>query len=33
VRSPLGPWFLLLVAIGLIMFGVFSCCEAKLLRL
>jgi hypothetical protein len=31
--TPLGPWLLLLVAIGLIMFGVFSCCEAKLLRL
>lgn len=31
--TPLGPWLLVLVAIGLIMFGVFSCCEAKLLRL
>jgi Domain of Unknown Function (DUF1206) len=31
--TPLGPWLLLLVAIGLIMFGVFSCCEAKWLRL
>jgi Domain of Unknown Function (DUF1206) len=31
--APLGPWLLLLVAIGLIMFGVFSCCEAKWLRL
>ena len=31
--TPLGPWLLLLVAIGLIMFGVFSWCEAKWLRL
>jgi hypothetical protein len=31
--APLGPWLLLLVAIGLIMFGLFSCCEAKWLRL
>jgi hypothetical protein len=31
--TPLGPWLLVLVAIGLIMFGLFSCCEAKLLRL
>jgi hypothetical protein len=31
--TPLGPWLLLLVAIGLIMFGLFSCCEAKWLRL
>ena len=29
----LGPWLLVLVAIGLIMFGVFSCCEAKWMRL
>jgi hypothetical protein len=28
-RTPLGPWLLLLVAIGWIMFGVFSCCEAR----
>ncbi|HEY1673642.1 MAG TPA: DUF1206 domain-containing protein [Streptosporangiaceae bacterium] len=28
-RTPLGPWLLLVVAIGLIMFGVFSCCEAR----
>lgn len=27
--APLGPWLLALVAIGLIMFGVFSCCEAR----
>jgi uncharacterized protein DUF1206 len=31
--TPLGPWLLLLVAIGLVMFGIFSCCEAKWLRL
>lgn len=31
--TPLGPWLLLLVAIGLIMFGLFSCCEAKWVRL
>ncbi len=31
--TPLGPWLLLLVAIGLIMFGLFSCGEAKWLRL
>jgi hypothetical protein len=31
--TPLGPWLLLLVAIGLIMFGLFSCCEAKWIRL
>ncbi len=28
-RTPLGPWLLLIVAIGLIMFGAFSCCEAR----
>jgi hypothetical protein len=29
-RTPLGPWLLLVVAIGLILFGVFSsCCEAR----
>jgi len=31
--TPLGPWLLVLVAIGLIMFGAFSCCEARWLRL
>jgi hypothetical protein len=30
--TPLGPWLLVLVAIGLIMFGLFSCCEARWLR-
>jgi len=27
--TPLGPWLLVLVSIGLIMFGLFSCCEAR----
>ena len=31
--TPLGPWLLVLVAIGVIMFGVFSCCQAKWRRL
>jgi len=31
--TPLGPWLLVLVAIGLIMFGLFSCSEAKWIRL
>ena len=31
--APLGPWLLLLVAIGLIMFGLFSCCQARWERL
>ncbi|MBV9205193.1 MAG: DUF1206 domain-containing protein [Actinobacteria bacterium] len=31
--TPLGPWLLVGVAIGLIMFGVFSFCEAKWARL
>lgn len=31
--TPLGPWLLVLVALGLIMFGLFSCCEARWLRL
>ncbi len=31
--TPLGPWLLVLVAVGLIMFGLFSCCEAKWIRL
>ena len=31
--TPLGPWLLVLVAIGLIMFGLFSCCQAKWERL
>ena len=31
--TPLGPWLLVLVAIGLIMFGLFSLCQAKWRRL
>jgi Domain of Unknown Function (DUF1206) len=31
--TPLGPWLLVLVAVGLIMFGLFSCCQAKWQRL
>ena len=31
--TPLGPWLLVVVAIGLIMFGLFSCCQAKWTRL
>ncbi len=31
--TPAGPWLLVLVAIGLIMFGLFSCCQAKWERL
>jgi hypothetical protein len=27
--TPLGPWLLAGVAIGLIMFGAFSCCQAR----
>jgi hypothetical protein len=28
-QTPLGPWLLVLVAAGLLIFGVFSCCEAR----
>jgi Domain of Unknown Function (DUF1206) len=31
--TPFGPWLLVLVAIGLVMFGLFSCCQAKWQRL
>jgi hypothetical protein len=31
--TPLGPWLLVLVALGLIMFGVFSWCEARWISL
>jgi hypothetical protein len=31
--TPAGPWLLVLVAVGLIMFGAFSCCEARWLKL
>jgi hypothetical protein len=27
--TPLGPWLLGLVAVGLVLFGVYSCCEAR----
>jgi len=30
--TPLGPWLLVLVAIGLIMFGAYSCCQARWFR-
>jgi hypothetical protein len=30
--TPLGPWLLVLVALGLIMFGLFSCAEARYRR-
>lgn len=30
--GPLGPWLLALVAVGLIMFGVYSCCESRWFR-
>ena len=28
-RTPLGPWLLVAVAVGLVIFGVYSCCEAR----
>jgi hypothetical protein len=28
-RTPLGPWLLVVVALGLVTFGVYSWCEAK----
>ena len=28
-HTPFGPWLLGLVAAGLVLFGVFSCCEAR----
>ncbi len=31
--TPLGPWLLVLVSIGLVMFGAFSCLEARWRRL
>jgi hypothetical protein len=27
--TPLGPWLLIAVAVGLVIFGVYSCCEAR----
>jgi hypothetical protein len=28
-RTPFGPWLLVLVAAGLVLFGIYSCCEAR----
>ena len=28
-HTPLGPWLLVVVALGLVTFGVYSCCEAR----
>jgi hypothetical protein len=28
-RAPFGPWLLAAVAVGLMLFGIFSCCEAR----
>jgi len=28
-HKPLGPWLLALVAVGLVLFGGYSCCEAR----
>ncbi|HUC27803.1 MAG TPA: DUF1206 domain-containing protein [Streptosporangiaceae bacterium] len=28
-HTPLGPWLLGVVALGLVLFGVYSCCEAR----
>ncbi len=28
-RTPLGPWLLIAVAVGLVTFGIYSCCEAR----
>jgi Domain of Unknown Function (DUF1206) len=28
-HTPLGPWLLVVVAVGLVIFGVYSCCEAR----
>ena len=28
-RTPLGPWLLVLVAVGLIVFGIYSFCESR----
>jgi hypothetical protein len=30
--TPFGPWLLALVAVGLVLFGVFSCCQARWFR-
>jgi uncharacterized membrane protein len=31
-HTPAGPWLLGVVAIGLVLFGIFSCCEARWLQ-
>lgn len=28
-HTPLGPWLLVVVALGLVIFGLYSCCEAR----
>jgi hypothetical protein len=28
-QTPLGPWLLVVVALGLVTFGLYSCCEAR----
>jgi Domain of Unknown Function (DUF1206) len=28
-KTPLGPWLLGLIAVGLVLFGIYSCCEAR----
>jgi hypothetical protein len=28
-HTPLGPWLLAIVALGLVTFGAYSCCEAR----
>ncbi len=28
-QTPLGPWLLVVVAVGLVTFGLYSCCEAR----
>ena len=28
-HTPLGPWLLVVVALGLVTFGVYSWCEAR----
>jgi Domain of Unknown Function (DUF1206) len=28
-HTPLGPWLLVVIAAGLVIFGVYSCCEAR----
>jgi len=32
-HTPAGPWLLGLVALGLVMFGIYSCCEARWRRI